>query len=73
VGSRPHWAPIKPLIAWCALRFPHLPPSEQKSIAYAIQHKIAERGTRPHWYMRGSLPQIQKILDRRMRAALPDR
>lgn len=28
-------------------------------IARAIQHAIATRGTRPHWYARGSLPAVR--------------
>lgn len=71
-GSRPHWMPIKPLLKWVALRFSHLSPAEQKNVAYAIRAKIAEQGTKPAWYMRGSLPEIQKILDREMRRAVPD-
>jgi hypothetical protein len=71
-GSRPHWMPIKPLLRWVELRFAGKTPSELKSIAYAIQHKIAERGTRPTWYMLGAVPEVEKILDREVRRALPD-
>jgi hypothetical protein len=71
-GSRPHWMPVRALFKWVALKFSHLSPADQRRVAYAIQHKIAERGTKPRWYMRGSLPQIQKILDREIKRALPD-
>lgn len=42
------------------------------AIAKAIQAKIAARGTKPHWYMREALPEIQELLDREIRMSLED-
>jgi hypothetical protein len=39
-------------------------------IARAIQAKLAETGTPPHWYARDSLPEIMTILDKEVRPAL---
>ena len=39
-------------------------------IARAIQRSIARKGTKPHWYMRESLPAIVAILDQNVRQAL---
>jgi hypothetical protein len=72
VGSRPHWAPIAPLLKWVNLRFKGLSLRSRKNLAYAIQATIAEKGTRPHWYMRDSQRQILRILDREIRRALPE-
>jgi hypothetical protein len=38
-GSRPHWAPIKPLLKWSRRVL------GDESAAYAVQKKIAEQGT----------------------------
>ncbi len=40
-------------------------------VAKAIQIAIAERGTKPHWFMRQSIPEIMKALDRHIHKALP--
>jgi hypothetical protein len=71
-GSRPHWVPIAPLLKWVGLVFKGLPARDRKNLAYAIQHSIAEKGTKPHWYMRDSQRQILRILDREIRRAVPD-
>ena len=71
-GSRPHWAPIAPLLKWVGLVFKGLPVRDRKNLAYAIQAHIAKKGTKPHWYMRSSQRQILRILDREIRRAVPD-
>lgn len=112
-GSRPHWPPLAPLIAWVKLRGmqgqEHAGSGKNSArrqrgtttaehsheialvlnvlamqrggsndvddpvaIARAIQHAIAMRGTKPHWYMRKALPEIRKFLDVEIRIALND-
>lgn len=39
-------------------------------IARAIQMAIRQRGTKPHWYARGSLPEIKRVLDAAIKEAL---
>jgi hypothetical protein len=39
-------------------------------IARAIQRAIRERGTKPHWYARGSLPEIRRVLGAAIKDAL---
>ena len=41
-------------------------------IARAIQHAIRERGTKPHWYARSSLPETRRVLASAIRKALAD-
>lgn len=41
-------------------------------VARAIQIAIARHGTKPHWYMRNSQPEIFQILDDEIRKALPE-
>lgn len=104
LGSRPHFPPLEPLIAWVKLRgaqglkggrgpgtttkaaakFVRSALREQESdgaldvdaprrVAYAIALAISKRGTKPHHYMSGSLPEVVSILDTEIVAALPDR
>lgn len=68
LGSRPHWAPLEPLIDWVrrhvgALGLDKGWEHQVEDTARAIQAKIARVGTAPRWYMRGSLPQLERILD----------
>jgi len=42
-------------------------------IARGIQRSIAAHGTRPHWFMRSSIPRVREILAEEVRRALPDR
>jgi hypothetical protein len=39
-------------------------------IARAIQQAIAKHGTKPHWYARGALPDLRRILAAALKAAL---
>ena len=66
VGSAPHMPPVEPLERWAELRGLDDP----KSAAWAIAKKIEADGTKPTFYMRGSLPRIREVLDRRIKAAL---
>lgn len=112
-GSRPHWPPLAPLIAWVKLRGmqgltspkrqARLPGTTTKlhagtvagaikahsvatgyadwsggatsvdapeAVARAIQAAIAKHGTKPHWYMRGSIFAVELILDVEIRKGL---
>jgi hypothetical protein len=41
-------------------------------IARAIQRAIRDHGTKPHWYARGSLPEVRHVLSAAIRKALSD-
>jgi hypothetical protein len=41
-----------------------------RRVAFLIQQKIARAGTMPHWYARGSLPEIRRTLDHFVKGAL---
>lgn len=108
-GSRPHWPPLAPLIAWVRLRGMQgltkgggvirsprgiqkriqLSPARQvaqqiaalrkngatpidapEQIARQIQRAIGIKGTKPHWFMRASLPMVRDRLDDFIRAEL---
>lgn len=61
MGSRPHWAPIRPLIAW-AKRHGAATDSDAYRMAKAVQVKISRVGTAPTYFMRKSLPKLKRIL-----------
>ena len=48
------------------------PVDAAERVARAIQHAIAKRGTRPHWFMRDSVPEVAGLLDAFMRSSLLD-
>lgn len=52
-GTRPFWAPIKPLLEWSKRQL------GDESAAYAVQAKIAKVGIRAHPYMRPAYHQVQ--------------
>lgn len=65
-GSMPHMPPVEPLQEWAALKgF-----DDPESAGWAIAIKISREGTKPTWYMRGSLPEIRDELERNIRQAL---
>lgn len=43
-----------------------------RRLAFQIARAIAKHGTKPHWYMRNSLPRVMDFLDQNIKAALPD-
>lgn len=47
LGTRPHFPPITPLIDWVRQKLDIQKPSEQKSAAFLIARKIAQKGTQP--------------------------
>jgi len=71
-GTRPHWPPIAPLIAWVQAKGSIGLSGNQdaKSIAYAIAHKISIEGTKPTWFMRNSIPLTMKWIGYEIRGAL---
>lgn len=47
-GTRPHWAPIAPLIDWARMKAgPGASDTEIRAIAFAVRAKIARDGTAP--------------------------
>lgn len=79
-GSRPHWAPLRPLVRWVRRHAAQFGVSAATGrdkltsggivrVARAIQRAIARRGTRPRWYMRRNLPRLGAILRNRLAAA----
>jgi hypothetical protein len=61
LGTRPHWVPLKPLIAW-ARRHGAADDAAAFRMAKGIQMKIAKVGTAPRYFMRKSLPVLRRIL-----------
>jgi hypothetical protein len=59
LGSRPHWAPIRPLLEWAKR---HATARDAMAFAHALQQKIAREGTAPTYFVRRSLPALRKIL-----------
>lgn len=82
-GSRPHWAPLRPLVRWVRRHAAQFGVSAATGrdaqgrftsggivrVARAIQRSIAQRGTRPRWYVRRNLPRLGAILRNRLAAA----
>lgn len=54
-GTRPHWAPIKPLIEWAKRH------GGDEGFGYALQQKIAKVGVSAHPFMRPALYEVQDI------------
>lgn len=71
-GSRPHWPPIAPLIAWVQLKgFMGVGKANSaESIAWAIAHKISVEGTKPTWFMRNAIPVTMGYLGLEIKLAL---
>lgn len=44
LGSRPHWAPIEPILEWVRLKL-GISEKEAKGVAYRVQRGIAQHGT----------------------------
>ena len=56
-GTRPHNAPIEPLIKWAKKKRKDLgvPPRKVESLAWAVWWKIARKGTKAKKYMEDAL------------------
>jgi hypothetical protein len=70
VGSRPHWAPIGPLLYWVQRKLGVTNPKTAYAMARAIQIKIARQGTKPQWFMRKRLGLLKQILKDEVEAQL---
>jgi hypothetical protein len=66
VGSRPHMPPIAPLIRWAEVTGARDP----KAAAWAVANKIKIEGTRPRWFVRGSIPAIMQATGASVRYVL---
>jgi cell division septum initiation protein DivIVA len=62
-GSRPHWAPIGPLVHWVERKL-HVPPGESYGVARRIQFAIARRGTQAQEFAQRSLSRSESLLER---------
>lgn len=63
-GSKPHWAPIKPLKRWAKTKVGN------ESFAYAVQWAIARRGTKGAHMFRDGLAENKGKIDRILRAGV---
>jgi len=61
-GSRPHRAPLEPLVDWVRRHNPNLPERDIQRMAHGLWLKIATVGTAPTWFVRSRLPEAKKIL-----------
>ena len=59
-GTRPHTPPLAPLLAWASR---HFDPKDAERVARAVQMQIANYGTGPRFFVKGSLPKMVKLLD----------
>lgn len=66
VGSRPHTPPFAPLKKWAEA----IGVSNPGAVAKAVQMKIAAEGTKPRWFVRGSIPQIMQATGASVRYVL---
>jgi hypothetical protein len=57
-GTRPHAAPLQPLIDWAKRKF-SVDDKEAKRIAYAVRGKIKKLGTKPRRYMARTVVELQ--------------
>lgn len=66
-GTKPHWAPLAPLKAWAErkLRAKFRPKDRAAAadrLAYAVQRKIAERGTEGRFFFRRASERFPEIV-----------
>lgn len=54
-NTKPHWAPIAPLIQWVQDKPLATSLPEVKSIAYAVKQKIKDEGTQGHYFLEAAL------------------
>ena len=65
-GTRPHWAPIAPLKAWARRQL------GDPQAGYAVQWKIAKRGTPAIDYLRATFAWTKKNAVPRLESAIAD-
>jgi hypothetical protein len=54
-GTRPHWAPIKPLIEWAKRH------GGDEGFGYALRAKIAKVGVDAHPFFRPAMDEVQEV------------
>lgn len=59
-GTRPHWPPLAPILAW-VMRKNQMDEEDAYPIARAVQVKIARSGTKPRFIMKDILPKIKRV------------
>ncbi|MBR0650374.1 HK97 gp10 family phage protein [Roseomonas terrae] len=68
LGSKPHWAPIAPLLDWVQRKL-GLTGEEAESAAQAIQFKIAARGTEGQFMFRDGFAHVEPFVRGLLKAA----
>jgi hypothetical protein len=69
LGSKPHWAPIEPLVDWVMRRFAKAG-DEARRIARNVQLKIAKKGTKGQFMFRDASEAVKQQFFRMLDAAL---
>lgn len=69
LGSKPHWAPIEPLLEWVQRKLGKSG-EEAEGIAQAIQYKIAAHGTEAHHMFRDGFAHVSATVVEIFRAAV---
>ena len=59
-GTRPHFPPLKPILAW-VMRKHKMSEEDAYPIARAVQAKIGRSGTKPKFIMKDILPKIKRV------------
>lgn len=75
-GTRPHWAPIDPLIRW--VKEKRIPTGDgkkgnlptEKQVAYMVQHKIAKEGTQGTPYVEQTQDVVYPKFEKRIQEAV---
>lgn len=62
LGSRPHTPPLAPLVEWVMRRLDLSDEKEAMGVARSIQMHIAQHGTKPTFFVRDSVPELERIL-----------
>lgn len=68
LGTKPHWAPIQPLIDWVEQKL-NISPDESEGVARRIQYKIAHKGTTGAFMFKTAFDRGQDTVNRIFEAA----
>jgi len=69
-GTRPHWAPLPPLLAWAGRKARGGNVKSVYALAKGAQKKIAREGTTPRKFWERALLKVPVFVDQRVREAL---
>jgi hypothetical protein len=69
-GTRPHWAPLSPLLAWAQRKARGGNIRSAYALAKGTQLAIAKRGTAPRHFWQRSLKALPDIVRKRLEEAL---